>query len=68
LRILGQIRNLKELIFPMPLRAIILILLVLIVIGSLPVYPYSASWGYYPSGGLGTILVIILVLYLLGVV
>ena len=52
----------------MPLRAIILILLVLIVIGSLPVYPYSASWGYYPSGGLGTILVIILVLYLLGMV
>ncbi len=52
----------------MPLRTIILILLVLIVIGSLPIYPYSAGWGYYPSGGLGTILVIILVLYLLGVV
>jgi Protein of unknown function (DUF3309) len=52
----------------MPLRTIILILLVLIVIGSLPIYPYSAGWGYYPSGGFGTILVIILVLYLLGVV
>jgi hypothetical protein len=52
----------------MPLRTIIIILLVLIVIGSLPLYPYSANWGYYPSGGLGTILVIILVLYLLGVV
>jgi Protein of unknown function (DUF3309) len=52
----------------MPLRAIILILLVLIVIGSLPVYPYSAGWGYYPSGGIGTILIILLILFLLGVI
>lgn len=52
----------------MPLMTIVIILLVLVLIGSLPVYPYSAGWGYYPSGGLGTILVIVLVLYLLGVV
>ncbi|HEX4210100.1 MAG TPA: DUF3309 family protein [Candidatus Binataceae bacterium] len=52
----------------MPLRTIILILLVLILIGSLPVYPYSAGWGYYPAGGLGTILIILLILYLVGVI
>jgi hypothetical protein len=52
----------------MPLRAIVLVLLILIVIGSLPVYPYSTAWGYYPAGGLGTILVILLVLFLLGII
>lgn len=52
----------------MPLRAIVLVILILIVIGSLPVYPYSAGWGYYPAGGLGTILVILLILFLLGVI
>jgi hypothetical protein len=52
----------------MPLRAIVLVLLILIVIGSLPLYPYSTGWGYYPAGGLGTILVILLVLFLIGVI
>jgi hypothetical protein len=52
----------------MPLMTIVLILLVLVLIGSLPVYPYSAGWGYYPSGGLGTVLVILLILYLAGVI
>ena len=52
----------------MPLRAIVLVLLILVVIGSLPLYPYSAGWGYYPAGGLGTILVVLLVLFLLGVI
>jgi hypothetical protein len=52
----------------MPLRAIILVLLILILIGSLPVYPYSAGWGYYPAGGLGTVLIILLILFLLGVI
>jgi len=51
-----------------PVRTLLLIVLILILIGSLPVYPYSAGWGYYPSGGIGTILVIVLVLYLLGVI
>jgi hypothetical protein len=45
---------------------IILIILVLLLIGALPTWPHSASWGYYPSGGLGTILVIVVVLMLLG--
>jgi Protein of unknown function (DUF3309) len=47
-------------------RTILLILLVLILIGALPTWPYSAGWGYYPSGGAGLILVILLILVLLG--
>ncbi|MES1989846.1 MAG: DUF3309 domain-containing protein [Pseudomonadota bacterium] len=50
------------------MRLLVIILLVLIVVGALPHWPYSANWGYYPSGGLGTVLVIILVLLLLGVI
>jgi hypothetical protein len=49
------------------MRAIILIIIVLMLIGALPVWPHSASWGYFPSGGLGTALVVIVVLILVGV-
>lgn len=45
---------------------ILLIILILLVIGSLPTWPYSTGWGYYPSGGLGLILVIVIILALLG--
>ena len=48
------------------LGTILLIVLVLLLVGSLPAYPYSAGWGYYPSGAFGTILVICLILVLLG--
>ncbi|HTT76054.1 MAG TPA: DUF3309 family protein [Candidatus Binataceae bacterium] len=50
------------------LRTIVLVILILLVIGALPVYPYSNSWGYYPAGGLGTILVVLLILFLIGVI
>ena len=50
------------------MRTLILVILVLLLIGALPTWPYSAQWGYYPSGGLGTVLVIVLILWLLGVV
>jgi hypothetical protein len=50
------------------MRLIILIVLILLVIGALPTWPYSAGWGYYPAGGLGTILIILLILALLGVI
>jgi len=50
------------------LRTVLVIILILILIGSLPTWPYSAGWGYYPSGGLGTILIIILLLALFGVI
>ncbi|MFT3683727.1 MAG: DUF3309 family protein [Phycisphaerales bacterium] len=49
------------------LRLIVIILLILLVVGLLPTWPYSSGWGYYPSGGLGLILVILLVVVLLGV-
>jgi len=45
---------------------ILLIILILLLIGALPTWPYSSGWGYYPSGGLGVILLIIIVLILLG--
>jgi hypothetical protein len=46
---------------------ILLIILILMLIGAFPSWPYSRSWGYYPSGGLGLILLIIVVLMLLRV-
>ena len=48
------------------LGTILLILLVLILIGALPTWPYSRSWGYYPTGGIGIVLVVILILLLMG--
>jgi hypothetical protein len=50
----------------MPLSTILIILLILVLIGALPTWPYSASWGYAPGGLLGTILVVVLILALLG--
>jgi len=48
------------------MRLVLLIVLVLLVLGALPTWPYSADWGYYPSSGLGLVLVILLILALLG--
>jgi Protein of unknown function (DUF3309) len=48
------------------MSTILLVLLVLLLVGALPAWPYSRSWGYYPSGGLGLIVVILLVLLLTG--
>jgi hypothetical protein len=51
----------------MPLRTILIVVLVLLLIGAFPVWPYSSGWGYYPTGGLGTILIILLILVFTGV-
>jgi hypothetical protein len=48
------------------MSTILLIVLVLLVVGALPTWPYSSGWGYYPSGGLGMIVVIVLILVLMG--
>jgi len=48
------------------LGTILLIILILILIGALPTWPYSAGWGYYPSGGFGLALLIVIVLLLMG--
>jgi len=45
---------------------ILLIVLVLLLVGALPTWPYSTGWGYYPSGGVGLIVIILLVLLLMG--
>lgn len=44
---------------------ILLIVLVLLLMGALPAWPYSSNWGYYPSGGLGLVLAVVLILVLL---
>ncbi len=49
------------------LELLLLIVLVVLLLGSLPRWPYSAGWGYYPSGGLGLVVVILLILWLLGI-
>jgi len=50
------------------MRTILLIIIVLLLVGALPTWPYSASWGYYPSGGLGLVLLVLLILALLGMI
>jgi hypothetical protein len=45
---------------------ILLVILVLILIGVLPAWPYSSGWGYYPSGGIGLVVVVLIVLLLMG--
>ncbi len=44
------------------MRVLLIVLLLVLLIGAFPVWPYSGGWGYYPSGGLGLLLVILLVL------
>jgi hypothetical protein len=45
---------------------ILTIVLIIALVGSLPTWPHSKSWGYYPTGGVGLILLILLILYLMG--
>ena len=47
------------------LGTILLIILILALVGSLPTWPHSRSWGYYPSGGLGIVVVILIILVVL---
>jgi Protein of unknown function (DUF3309) len=46
------------------LRTILLIVLILVLLGALPTWPYSTGWGYYPSGGLGLVLLVVVILVL----
>ena len=50
----------------MSLGTILLIVLILLLVGALPTYPYSRNWGYGPSGGLGLIVLVLIVLLLMG--
>jgi len=51
---------------PNMLGTILLVALVLMLLGAMPAWPHSRSWGYYPSGGLGLIVIILLIMVLLG--
>jgi hypothetical protein len=48
------------------MRTILLVIVILMLLGALPLWPYSSGWGYYPSGGLGLVVLILLILALLG--
>jgi hypothetical protein len=48
------------------MSTILLIILILLLIGLLPTWPYSSGWGYYPSGGVGIIVIILIILLLAG--
>jgi hypothetical protein len=48
------------------MRTVLLVILILLLIGALPTWPYSSGWGYYPSGGLSLVLLIIVILALTG--
>ena len=48
------------------MSTILLVILILLLIGALPAWPYSSGWGYYPSGGIGLILLIVIILALSG--
>lgn len=50
----------------MSLGTILLVVLILMVVGALPTWPHSASWGYYPSGGLTLVVIVLLILLLMG--
>jgi hypothetical protein len=45
-------------------HTLLIVILVLLLLGALPTWPYSSSWGYYPSGGVGLLLIVIIVLAL----
>ena len=49
-------------------EALIIIIILLLLVGAAPAWPYSRGWGYYPSGGLGLVLLIVIILVLLGYV
>jgi hypothetical protein len=48
------------------MSTILIVVLVILLLGALPTWPYSSGWGYYPSGGLGLVVLILVVLLLLG--
>ncbi len=48
------------------MSTILIVILILLLLGALPTWPYSGGWGYYPSGGLGLVLLVIIVLLVMG--
>jgi hypothetical protein len=50
------------------MRLVLFIIVILLLVGALPTWPYSSGWGYYPSGGLGLLLIVLIVLLVMGVI
>ncbi len=48
------------------MRLLLIILLVLLLVGSFPVWPYSVGWGYYPTGGIGLVALVVIIVVLVG--
>ncbi len=48
------------------MRFVLMVVVIVLLLGALPTWPYSGGWGYYPSGGLGLVLLVIIVLLVLG--
>ncbi len=48
------------------MSTILIVILILVLLGALPTWPYSSGWGYYPSGGLGLVLLIVIILLVMG--
>jgi hypothetical protein len=59
-------RDIREGGAAMPLTTILIIVLILVLIGALPTWPYSRNWGYFPGGALGLILLVVIILLLMG--
>lgn len=49
-------------------RSVLVVILILLLLGALPAWPYSAGWGYYPAGGIGGLLLLLIILALVGVI
>jgi hypothetical protein len=49
-------------------RTVLVVILILLLLGALPAWPYSAGWGYYPAGGIGGLLLLIIILALVGAI
>ena len=50
------------------MRLVLFIIVILLLLGALPTWPYSSGWGYYPSGGIGLLLIVLIVLLVMGVI
>ena len=50
------------------MRLLLFIIVIILLVGALPSWPYSSGWGYYPSGGLGLVLIVLIVLLLMGII
>jgi hypothetical protein len=50
------------------MRIILLVIVLLLLVGALPTWPYSTGWGYYPSGGIGLVLIVLVILAAMGII